>query len=280
MLLQLEDIIALNHSIFSDSEYSGLVAASGEIRSAALKLFGQAKRITLVEHSVWEKFGFDPSAVSSDIVKRCDSVLELCRKASFLHLKSSLTEGVNLEVNQDKYVVEGFLDRLGFSKPLLASLNEAEQLNRASSSALELKSSLGHLRSFIETLHLEAVPKICATKNLTPPTEAKWGSQLYFLSSSKILTEQEEKLVAGLARGGNEGYERTCSECTLGEGFSGYPCLALLHWNPCRTGAVSDGQDFEMGYGTVFTECAHREERGRVLHPSGKDGIPGDTPLN
>jgi hypothetical protein len=125
-------------------------------------------------------------------------VRELCRKAGFLHLENALTENVNLEVNQDKYVVEGFLEKFGFSGPLLTALNEAEKLNSAGATELELKSSMGHLRSFLENLHSEAIPQIQKKKRIAPPAEDKWGTQLTYLRVNDFLSKQEEQFVAGL----------------------------------------------------------------------------------
>ncbi|MBZ5701326.1 MAG: hypothetical protein LAN84_05715 [Acidobacteriia bacterium] len=199
LLLQLEDMIALNYSIFSESEYLILKTAVGELEKLALETFLYAK-----EHSYraispeWQQSGFDGGQVSYAIFERCGSIVELCRKAGFLHLESSLMEEVNLEINQDKYVVENFLEKLGFTKPLLTSLNEAERLNHPSASPLELKSSMGHLRSFLEHLHKEGIPRVCAKKKISPPADDKWGTELAFLRVNDVLSRQEEQLVVGL----------------------------------------------------------------------------------
>jgi hypothetical protein len=198
MVLQLEDTVALNYPILSELEYSELAAAVSHLESASQALYMGLARSHGVAGGDWEHYGFNAAAVALHIVQRCHILLELCRKAQFLHLRSSLDEDVNLEINQDKYVVESFLEKFGFSKPLLTALNEAEKLNSPSATALELKSSMGHLRSFLEQIHAEAVPQIGSLKKIGPPADAKWGTLLAHLSINNFLSSQEAKFVAGL----------------------------------------------------------------------------------
>src|SRR5258708_1057011 len=199
MVVQLGDVIALNYPIFSESEYARLSLAVGRLRSTAYDLIIHIKTYgyTLgAEH--WAQYGFNGTAVCQAVCKLCDEVSELCRKAEFLHLENALTENINLEVNQDKYVVEGFLEKFGFSGPLLTALNEAEKLNSSGATELELKSSMGHLRSFLEHLHSEALPQIQETKPIPPPADDKWGTQLTYLRVNDFLSKQEEQFVGGL----------------------------------------------------------------------------------
>jgi hypothetical protein len=199
MLVQLEDVIALNYPIFSESEYASLSLAVGNLRSTAYDQFVHINTYGYnlgAEH--WAQYGFDGAAVCRDICKLCDAVSEFCRKAGFLHLENALTENINLEVNQDKYVVEGFLEKFGFSGPLLTALNEAEKLNSPGATELELKSSMGHLRSFLEHLHSEAIPQIQERKTIPPPADDKWGTQLTYLRVNDFLSKQEEQFVGGL----------------------------------------------------------------------------------
>jgi hypothetical protein len=199
MLLQLGDLIALNYPILSESEYVSLSRSVGRFRSTAANLL---KHIRTGRHNLssqkWERIGLNGGAASRAICELCDVVIELCRKAGFLHLENALTENINLEVNQDKYVVESFLEKFGFSGPLLTALNEAEKLNSAGAAELELKSSMGHLRSFLENLHSEAIPQIQKKKGIGPPVDDKWGTRLAYLRVNDFLSKQEEQLVGGL----------------------------------------------------------------------------------
>jgi len=197
MVLQLEDTIALNYAAFSESEYSDLSTAVSYI----LKEANQLERRTRANGTAgtdWGRYGYSALAAARHIAGCCHSLIELCRKARYLYLRSSLDEGINLEINQDKYVVEGFLEKFGFSKPLLSALNEAEKLNSASATELELKASMGHLRSFMEQLHAEGVSQVDRIKKLAPPSDGRWGTLLAHLSASGVLSPQEEKFVSGL----------------------------------------------------------------------------------
>jgi hypothetical protein len=123
-------------------------------------------------------------------------VQELCRKARYLFLKGSLIEGLNLEVNQDKDAVKGFLHNLGFGDALTASLDEADRLFHEGGNGFTLKSSMGHLRSFLENLHKAAVPALHGKFGGTAP--ASWGGGLTYFRKIGVLSEAEEKFVAGL----------------------------------------------------------------------------------
>jgi hypothetical protein len=101
---------------------------------------------------------------------------------------------MNLEVNQDKNTVRTFLEKLGFSPVLIQSLDEAERLYRGTATPFELKSSLGHLRSFLEQLHVQACAAAHVRSAGSPPS--KWGEALIYLRDRGVLTKQEEQFVA------------------------------------------------------------------------------------
>jgi hypothetical protein len=79
---------------------------------------------------------------------------EQCRKARFLYLKASLSEGLNLEVNQDREAVQSYLQTLGFSNALAESLNEVDRLYFGSSTAFDLKRATIYLADQAESRHL------------------------------------------------------------------------------------------------------------------------------
>lgn len=196
LLIQLEDMIALNYSLFTDSEYERL--------SSSVRALGDraelASRVPIAQPGLrgrWPEIGeFNVLLYCSDVLYFAKSIVEQCRKARYLYLKGQLLEGLNEEVNQDKTQVESYLVRFGFTKPLIDSLNEADRLYREQKSSFELKSSMGHLRSFMENLHSEVIPAICG-RGVTAPSPG-WGSGLAFLRKNAVLTEQEEKFVVGL----------------------------------------------------------------------------------
>jgi hypothetical protein len=183
LLVQLEEMIALNFTLFTDEEYTQLGVAMETIRRtitdfARQPLSGSSKESNTAHH------------VCREVPVLCHSVSEGCRKAKFLYLKGSLLPGVNLEINQDKNTVRTFLERLGFAQLLIQSLDEAERLYRPAATPFDLKSSLGHLRSFIEQLHIQACA--AANKRFGGPLPSKWGDALKYLLNNAVLTKPEE----------------------------------------------------------------------------------------
>jgi len=198
LLRQLEEMISLEFTLFTYSEYDRL--------SLSVNLFGQAGRRQSEEAVTKDLMRRRPSDFSlprppemlSEIVSVCEGLVEQCRKARFLYVKTELQEGLNLEVNQDKDAVVSYLQKSGFSNPLIESLNEADRLYRGQATAFDLKSSMGHLRSFIENLHAQAIPGICALRKISKLPLDQWSAQLNFLRETDVLSKQERQLVSGL----------------------------------------------------------------------------------
>ena len=135
LLVQLEEMIALNFTMFTDEEYTQLRAATDTIRGAVPEFERRPRpHDTIARNTVYH--------VCREVPVLCDCVSEVCRKAAFLHLKGSLLPGMNLEINQDKNSVCTFLEKLGFARLLIQSLDEAEKLYRTAATPFDLKSSL------------------------------------------------------------------------------------------------------------------------------------------
>jgi hypothetical protein len=195
LVRHLEDIIALNFTVFSEAEYEQLDLCVRNFRESAERgLGGQPKNAVTVK---WPGIGsVSLGSLVREIIDATDDIREECRKARYLYLKGSLLEGLNLEINQDKEVVQSYLRTLGFSQTLAGSLDEAERLYQEGGNAFSLKASMGHLRSFMENLHNEALPVIQAKLGGTVP--GGWGAGLTYLRQNRIISEAEEKYVAGL----------------------------------------------------------------------------------
>ncbi len=183
-LMQIEDLIALNWNQLTRENLARLPIILHGV-SVAGQLLGNNRTANVSPHNVM---------TGKAIYRLCSSISEMCRKARYLHLKDILVEMSNLQVNQDKVAVESHLQQLGFSTTLVQSLNHAEALYH-SSSPFDLKSSLGHLRSFLEALHLEAAKKIQTTSTSAP---SGWGTTVVFLRQQSVLSLAEEKCVTGL----------------------------------------------------------------------------------
>ncbi len=193
LLLQLEELIALNFTIFTPGEYTQL---ENEISSLS-------KAFTAFELE-WRKA---PSTgptlerntryhVIKELPELFASVAEECRRAKYMHVKTSLLPGLNFEVNQDKGAVISFLEKLGFTKELIESLNEAERLYRTAATPFDFKSSMGHLRSFLEVLHLQAGAAVQRKNGGTAPS--KFGEAHEYLKTHGVLTTKEQQLVIQL----------------------------------------------------------------------------------
>jgi hypothetical protein len=184
LLLQLEEMIALNFTLFTEEEYLLLPPAILRIRKTLSDLEKHPKPAATIESNAIYY-------VRREAPELCTAVSEECRKARYLYLKRSLLPGMNLEVNQDKSTVRTFLEKLGFGPLLILSLDEAEKLYRTAATPFELKSSMGHLRSFLEQLHLQA----CALGHgkFGGSLPSKWGEAHQYLRDNGILTVKEQQ---------------------------------------------------------------------------------------
>lgn len=187
LLVQLEEMIALNFTVFTEQEYRQLPAAISGIAANIEQLRERPRPASTIESNTIYH-------VLQEIPTLCASVVEECRKAVYFYVKGSLTPQMNLEVNQDKGRVQTFLEKMGFSQLLIQSLEEAERLYRTDSTPFDLKSSIGHLRSFLEQLHLQACA--LAYKKQGGTLATKWGESLLDLRNRGILTMKEEQFVA------------------------------------------------------------------------------------
>jgi hypothetical protein len=186
LLMQLEEMIALNFTLFTEKEYEQLPIAVANIKKITADLAKKpTPSITIDSNTRFH--------VVREIPPLCDAIPEECRKARYLYVKGSLLPGMNLEINQDKTKVRTFLEKLGFTQLLIESLDEAERLYRTAATPFELKSSMAHLRSFLEGLHLQA----CAAmhKKIGGALPSKWGESLQYLRDHDVLTAKEQQFV-------------------------------------------------------------------------------------
>jgi hypothetical protein len=187
LLIQLEEMIALNFTLFTDEEYAQLPVAIASIRKTVADTEKLPKPTSTRDSNT-------KLHVSREVLPLCESLMHECRKARYLYVKGSLLPGMNLEVNQDKSQVRSFLEKLGFTQLLVQSLDEAERMYRTAATPFELKSSMAHLRSFLEQLHLQAC--VLAHRKSGGSLPSKWGESLKYLRDQSILTVKEEQFAA------------------------------------------------------------------------------------
>ena len=128
--------------------------------------------------------------------KSVDGIVAECAQARYFYLKGALQQTANFEVETDKLQVESFLKKLGFTQDLIQALDAAESNYRATSSAFELKSCVGLLRSVLESTHRDAAKSIAHSLRENPPQD--WTTAVRFLVRMGLITPQQEKLVRGL----------------------------------------------------------------------------------
>jgi hypothetical protein len=196
MLIEIEEMIALNFNLFSDSELASIPSGLWRLRAIAYQQTYTARRPRNgpMKKNPYYREGF--RAVGEEIVAAIDGISEECRKARFWYLKGALQELPNLEIESDKLKVEGFLVNLGFSADMVKALDAAESDYKSTASAFELKSCLGHLRSFLEYLHRESVKSIAAAAS--HPVVDRWGDATRYLREQGYFTKQHEAFIISL----------------------------------------------------------------------------------
>jgi len=196
MLMQLEETIALNFTVFRNQELKDMQIWLIPLREMAnLQTHSSRGSVGNMVKNPHYKSGRERE--SNKIVDSIDDIAKECNQAIFFYIKGALHETRSMEVESDKTKVESYLKLLGYNPLLQQALAQAEKEFRTDATGFELKTCLGHLRSFLEQLHAQACAAI-ATGN-TPPTEYnKWGLTIAFLKKHKYLSPQEEKLVAGI----------------------------------------------------------------------------------
>lgn len=195
MTMQLSEMVCLNFTVFSDAELARFSEAIGELSNVGTKYTWSSKK---VRGKIIKNPDYEPryKQTSDELIDAIVALDEQCRKARYLYLKGALEETTNWEIENDKTKVTGYLDSLGFDPAMKLSLEAAEQHFRASASGFELKSCMGHLRSFLEQLHIQACAPIAALVGQAAPT--KWGPATLLLRTSGMISMTEEKFVTSL----------------------------------------------------------------------------------
>jgi hypothetical protein len=196
MIMQLEETIALNWDLFSDEQLEQIPVWLAGLRQVADRQThgarsGPDRRMIINPHYV---MGHEVEA--NQIVKSIDGIASECEQARFWYLKGALQRTVNLELESDKVMVENFLAKLGFSDDMVKALNAAELDYRSTTNPFELKSCLGHLRSFLEHLHREAVRSIASAAGNT--VTDRWGDATTYLCQQGYFSKQHEAFVTSL----------------------------------------------------------------------------------
>jgi hypothetical protein len=126
---------------------------------------------------------------------RIAKILEQVEAVKYSRLKESLLRDVNLEVNQDRESLVQALNRFGFPKGLVQSLEHAENEYRKAESEFDFKTSADHSRSFFETLLWEVATKIAILRKEEVLLQRKNAVEVReYLKNSGFLSERLRKL--------------------------------------------------------------------------------------
>jgi hypothetical protein len=194
MLREIEEMISLNFNILSRAQIDGLPKSLAHLREMA-DLQTHSARGTHGKMVNNPQYRQGSEKEAGEIVDAIDSITEECKQARYFYLKGMLQQSTNLEIESDKTKVLGFLDSLGFDPLLTASLAKAEELYSASSDPFDLKSCLGHIRSFYEHLNIDAGQAIAKTMSTTVVDQ--WDPTMTFLKNASFLSPQQEKFARG-----------------------------------------------------------------------------------
>jgi hypothetical protein len=197
MMRQVEEIIALNWNWFSNEQLgmvSTWLAPLRKIAHLQTYVMRGPRKGGPIEQNPHYIMGHESEA--NQIVKSIDGITKECEQARFWYLKGALQRTVNLEVESDKAKIEGFLTKIGFSNQMIGALNAAEDDYRSTINPFELKSCLGHLRSFLEHLHREAAKSIAAAAGDT--VVDRWGDATVYLRQHGYFTNQHEAFITSL----------------------------------------------------------------------------------
>ncbi len=196
MMMQLEETIALNWDWFSNEQLGEIPKWLAPLREIADRQTHSARgpRGGPMVKNPHYITGHEDEA--NQVVKSIDGISKECEQARFWYLKGTLQRTFNLEVESDKARVEGFLTKLGFSNDMIKALNAAENDYRSTTNPFELKSCLGHIRSFLEHLHREAARSVAAAAGNT--VVDRWGDATVYLQRQGYFTKQHEAFITSL----------------------------------------------------------------------------------
>jgi hypothetical protein len=194
LFLALEDMIALNFTLFSDEE---LREIPRQLQSTLKFLWAIAKAKDNPQPTLLGKEDKERAQLALQICVSIKGLIEQCRTARHYYLKEQLlNENPNLEIEGDKKKLTDSLSDLGFDPVLIQTLRKAEDLYKPTSDGFDLKSCIGFLRSFIERLHIDSAANLAASMSVTVIDD--WDPSTTFLKNRNVITQQQDKLARGL----------------------------------------------------------------------------------
>jgi hypothetical protein len=196
LMMQVEDMISLNFDVFSEAQLQEIPKWLAPLRAMAeLQTWSSKRQGGKITENPACKQGRQEEA--NRIVKSIDGIMAECQQARYFYLKGVLQQPtVNVEVENDKEEIEGYLRKLGFRDDMIKALDAAERDYREDATGFELKNVVGQLRSVLEFIFRDAAGAIAVKAGKAAP--ANWNNSVMYLLSTQFLTEPQEKLARGL----------------------------------------------------------------------------------
>ena len=196
LLMQIEEMISLNFTQFSDTELQNIALSLTPLDQIVEGLLGVHKENSISRSKARSASPSAQIKLAREAEKILSGIQQECNQARYWYLKNELQQAESLEIPQDKATVSAYLTNLGFSDSMAKILDTAEAEYRSASTAFDLKNCMGLLRSFLEHLHREAAQAIGASAGNT--VTDKWGNATKFLRENGFITQQEEAFVTSL----------------------------------------------------------------------------------
>jgi len=198
MLMQIEETLALNWNLFRPEELTQMSGWLAPFRKTAFNFSVKTIRPRGVtgetKPNPYYRAGREKEG--AQVLTIIDDLLQEREHALYFYTKGTIERIGPLDVEGDKQKIVDYVTALGLPETLRGALDEAEKLFRLGASGFQLKSCLGHIRSFLEVLHCEAA-KTVALQNQDTVIE-KWGPATAYLQKAGVISKQHESFAASL----------------------------------------------------------------------------------
>jgi hypothetical protein len=198
MMLQVEEMLALNFDIFEPEMLKKIPAWLEPLRKTAFNHSHKVIRPRGVTGEMKPNPQYRPGREkeASHILAILQGISEECAHALFYYTKGAVERRGPLEAERDKRKIIDYLEGLGFPENLRGALEEAEKLFREDASTFQLKSCMGHLRSFLEALHAQSAKAIA--RSYGEEIDYRWGKATEYLKTKGVISEQHKNFATSL----------------------------------------------------------------------------------
>jgi hypothetical protein len=198
LLMQIEEIVALNFDVLRPNEIKKVISWLEPLRKTAVnysvkssRKVGYGEKTTVNPHyrPGREREGSEIRTILSGISEECQQALYYCTKGA-------VERQGPLDAEGDKRKIVDYIESLQFPETMRGALEEAEKLFRQDASVFQLKSCMGHLRSFLEALHIESAKAIASSA--AEQVDDSWGRSTEYLKTKGVISKQHVAFATSL----------------------------------------------------------------------------------